>query len=298
MLRPRLRIPRANRLWRPTLSSRSLHLVPNLPGVNVEEGIPGLLSDGGFDFAWTQYQQLVVERLNALTAGTDLAEQDALSILKATAREPSQAPIFNYASMAHNNHFFFKNLSTNATDPQSQDLPDEQRIPEGLKYQLSKQFSSIETLRREFLVTAMAMFGPGFVWLVKNAQSSELRILTTYLAGSPYTAAHWRRQGLDMNTQGITSDSQSRSFLARTQAAAGADVGSRFVPHNHTAPGGTDVVPLLCLNTWEHVWLRDYGIGAGGVGGKRQFVENWWKVINWNNVETAAAIQRPEFKTS
>ncbi|KAI0845141.1 manganese and iron superoxide dismutase [Daldinia vernicosa] len=297
MLRPRLRIPRASRLWRPAPSSRSIHHVPHLD-INPEDGVPGLLSPGGFDFAWTQYQQLVVERLNILTAGTDYEHEDALSILKSTAREPSQAPIFNYASMAHNNHFFFKNLSI-VPDPelQEQEVPDEERIPHQLKTELSKQFSSIETLRREFLVTAMAMFGPGFVWLVKNAQSTELRILTTYLAGSPYTAAHWRRQGLDMNTQSISENSLAKSWLERSQTAAGGDVGARFVPHNKTAPGGTDVIPLLCLNTWEHVWLRDYGIGARGVGGKRQFVENWWKVINWNNVESAANINRPKPKT-
>ncbi|KAI0117373.1 manganese and iron superoxide dismutase [Daldinia grandis] len=295
MLRPRLRIPRASRLWRPAPQSRSVHIVPRLD-IDPEEGVPGLLSAGGFDFAWSQYQQLVVERLNALTAGTEYEQQDALTILKSTAREPSQAPIFNYASMAHNNHFFFKNLRI-VPDPQEHELSDEEKIPHLLKYELSKQFSSIETLRREFLVTAMAMFGPGFVWLVKNAQSTELRILTTYLAGSPYTAAHWRRQGLDMNTQSISANSPAKSFLERTQTAVGADIGARFVPHNQTAPGGTDVIPLLCLNTWEHVWLRDYGIGARGLGGKRQFVENWWSTINWTNVESAANINRPEFKT-
>ncbi|KAI1660227.1 manganese and iron superoxide dismutase [Daldinia decipiens] len=293
MLRPRLRIPRVSRLWRPVPSFRSIHHVPSLD-INPEEGVPGLLSPGGFDFAWTQYQQLVVERLNILIAGSDYEQAEVLTILKSAAREPSQAPIFNYASMAHNNHFFFKNLSIN---PGSVDLPDEEKIPHLLKHELSRQFSSIETLRLEFLVTAMAMFGPGFVWLVKNAQSTELRILTTYLAGSPYTAAHWRRQGLDMNTQSISANSPTKSFLERSQAAVGGDNGGRFVPQSLAAPGGTDVIPLLCLNTWEHAWLRDYGIGAGGVGGKRQFVENWWKVINWTNVESAANIKRPELKT-
>lgn len=42
------------------------------------------------------------------------------------------------------------------------------------------------------------------------------------------------------------------------------------------APGGVDVIPLLCLNTWEHVWLSDYGIR-----GKMGYVEAWWNRINW-----------------
>lgn len=32
-------------------------------------GIPGLFSDAGFDIAWTQYQHLMIEKLNVLTSG-------------------------------------------------------------------------------------------------------------------------------------------------------------------------------------------------------------------------------------
>lgn len=34
-----------------------------------ENGIPGLLSREGFDFAWTQYQTFIVDKLNLLTQG-------------------------------------------------------------------------------------------------------------------------------------------------------------------------------------------------------------------------------------
>ncbi|KAI1774024.1 manganese and iron superoxide dismutase [Hypoxylon cercidicola] len=300
MLRPRLRIPRPSRLWRPAIS-RSIHHVPTLDHFNPNEGVPGLLSSGGFDIAWTQYMEFVIERLNALTADTEFDSLDPLPILKATAREPHHAPIFNYASMAHNNALFFGNLANLNTETQQENGSTEEdegegRIPPLLKNELEREFSSIETLRREFLATAMGMFGPGFVWLVKNAQTVELRILTTYLAGTPYTAGHWRRQGVDMNTQGRGSRDTVQGWLQRTQTGAGADTGSRFVPQNQTAPGGTDVIPLLCLNTWEHVWLRDYGIGVGGGGGKRQYVQNWWRCIDWNKVENLAKIQKVPFK--
>ncbi|KAI5861770.1 manganese and iron superoxide dismutase [Durotheca rogersii] len=299
MLRPRLRIPRPGRLWRPAPASRSLHQVPVLGHIDAKLGVPGLLSPGGFDMAWTQYMQFVLERLNALIAGTELASQETLTIIKSTAREPSKAAIFNYASMAHNNAMFFENIvGLQVTEAgEIRDVPDEQRIPHRLLRELTMQFSSIETLRQEFLVTALAMFGPGFVWLVKNGQSSDLRILVTYLAGTPYTAAHWRRQGVDMNTQGTNSPDTVTAWLERTKTGAGADNGAKFVTSSEVAPGGTDVIPLLCLNTWEHVWLRDYGIGAGDRGGKRQYVENWWRCINWENVESLANLGRPTFRT-
>jgi superoxide dismutase, Fe-Mn family len=184
--------------------------------------------------------------------------------------------------MAHNNHFFFRHLN---------DKEEPVEMPSELRKQLEKNFSSIETLRREMILTASAMFGPGFVWLVKNNQSAQYRILTTYLAGSPYSEAHWRRQGVDMSTAAGPTSSEDRGLtqehIARSQLGAGADNGNKW---GAVAPGGIDVIPLLCVNTWEHVWLRDYGFGAGGVGGKRMYLENWWNSINWNVVAHSAQI--------
>ncbi|KAI1312404.1 Manganese/iron superoxide dismutase [Xylaria venustula] len=298
MLRPRLRIPQVAGalLRRPTaLFTRSQHDFPVLDHFHEDDGVPGLLSPAGYETAWTKYMQHVTGKLNNMIAGTEFEHQSTLTILKSTARDPSQAAVFNYASMAHNNHLFFSQLanlqrlyerraqtqSTGADDGQPIQIEveaSEDRIPAKLKKELEFNFSSIETLRREFLATAMGMFGPGFVWLVKNVQTQDLRILTTYLAGSPYTAAHWRRQGVDWNTMSGDRSTVS-AYLDRTQTGAGNSGGQ----YTRQAPGGTDVVPLLCLNTWEHVWLTDYGIA-----GKGDYVEQWWETIDWEKVESLA----------
>ncbi|KAI1640469.1 Manganese/iron superoxide dismutase [Biscogniauxia mediterranea] len=295
MFRPRLRIPRVGSLLRrpATPFRRGIHYVPPLEHIDPEQGVPGLLTPDGFDFAWTQYMNLMIQKLNTMVAGTDYEQQDTLTIIKSSAREPSQAAVFNYASMAHNNHLFFQGLKgaitfeEQAAQGVNADEPYEEKIPMKLRKLLESNFSSIETLRREFTATAMGMFGPGFVWLVKNAQTSNYRILATYLAGTPYTAGHWRRQPVDMNSHGASGPTIS-DWLDRTATGAGADNGSMF---QSEAPGGTDVVPLLCLNTWEHVWLRDYGIHVSGIEGKKIFVESWWECINWDRVERLANIQ-------
>ncbi|KAI0013376.1 manganese and iron superoxide dismutase [Xylariaceae sp. FL0662B] len=303
MVRPRLRIPRVSLPRRPTLSQRSLHTVPDLKQFTPEEGVPGLLRPRGFDIAWTQYMNFTVEKLNVLIVGTDFEHQDTLAILKATAREPLYAAVFNYASMAHNNALFFDSLvnlralGENKDKAKTEPEDEEDRIPPRLKQELVKNFSSIETLRREILLTAIGMFGPGFVWLVKNAKTTEMRILTTYLAGTPYTTGHWRRQGVDMNTQGMGSPETVRGFLERGQVGAGADTGTKFMSQNQAGPGGVDVIPLLCLNTWEHVWLPDYGVGTIDTGGKRLYVERWWHCIDWDKVEGRANLQRKSFET-
>ena len=68
MLR-RLRIPRVPLVARPAVGGRrSLHSLPALPH-DFKEGVPGLLSADGHEMAWTQYQSLMLEKLNSLVAG-------------------------------------------------------------------------------------------------------------------------------------------------------------------------------------------------------------------------------------
>ncbi|KAI0164696.1 Manganese/iron superoxide dismutase [Xylariaceae sp. FL1272] len=296
MLRTRLRIPRAGRLFRPALAARSIHNMPKSDFDQLQE-VPMFLSPAAYNMAWTEYMNLMIKELNARTSGTEFYDKDTLQIVQSVARDPSQAALFNHASMAWNNSFFFRQLR-NPSIPATQPAPgqehseatptdgqapmsqmpgefeqNEDRMNKELRSAIDTHFSSVETLRRELYFTAMSMFGPGFVWLVKKPNSTEMSVLVTYLAGSPFTAAHWRRQGLDMNTSSADSGSASDYF---DRAQAGAD---GFNSGKFTAPGGMDVVPLLCLNTWEHVWMRDYG-----VAGKSNYVLNWWEVIDWDKV--------------
>lgn len=176
--------------------------------------------------------------------------------------------------MAHNNHLFFQKLT-----------PDPKPMPSALKADLEKSFGSIETLQREFVVTASSMFGPGFVWLVKTAQG-KYSLLCTYMAGSPYPGAHYRRQPVDMNTEDKTVSEAIRRI--------GREAPTNTVGvHGHLskkpiAPGGIDVQAVLCINMWEHVYLADYGVGAGGAGGKKAFAESWWHAVDWDKVAVDA----------
>ena len=51
------------------------------------------------------------------------------------------------------------------------------------------------------------------------------------------------------------------------------------------APGGAELDVLLGVSTWEHAWLRDWG-----VGGKRGFLEAWWERIDWGVVDELAGL--------
>ncbi|KAI8935657.1 hypothetical protein NX059_007181 [Plenodomus lindquistii] len=258
----------SRRLPIPALA-RNTYTVPALDNhADLEKnGIPGLLSANGFKTAYTDYHQHVIDELNESTVGTPYENQDAKSLVIDFARDPTKAYAFNVASMAWNNHFFFRGINTN---------PDVQSRPsEDLEAQINKDFSSRDTLRETFLTTAEAMFGPGFVWLVQTNDTSigSLRIVPTYLAGSPLSGAHYRRQSHDLNTHNAESYQDLNKVGSFGKAA-------QLQPQGPKKPlGGIEVVPLMCVNTWEHVWLHDYG-----VKGKRMYLENWWERINWDMV--------------
>jgi len=269
---------------RPQSQVRRAHHVPQLShhAFFVRNGIPDVLSPEGFELAWTQYQATLVEKLNLLTAGTPDENSLPGTLLVKYAQQASMASLFNYASMAHNNHFFFNCLS-----------PSPVAMPDGLVKNITESCSSVESLRAEFIATANAMFGPGFVWLVKSTQDARLKILSTYIAGSPYPAAHFRRQPVDMATQttGVAGGENADAIGKLRQMNPVGSMG-QYSNQKVLAPGGIDIQPILCVNTWEHVWLRDWG-----VGGKAGFLEAWWDKINWEEVAENYKQAGPEFSS-
>lgn len=61
--------------------TRALHRIPQLQhdAYYKENGVPEFMSPEAFDFSWTQYQTLLVDKLNLLTQGqTRLARPNCL----------------------------------------------------------------------------------------------------------------------------------------------------------------------------------------------------------------------------
>ncbi|KAF2198152.1 manganese and iron superoxide dismutase [Delitschia confertaspora ATCC 74209] len=244
-----------------------IHRVPKLNEHEslVQNGVPGLLSAQGYKTAWSDYMEYLTYEMNVAVSGKEYQHQTPEKLLIECARDPQRAYLFNLASMAWNNHFFFKGISgVNAKPKPSQPSSD-------LLQLINHDFSSMDTLREDFLATAEAMFGPGFVWLVQV--NNHIRILPTYNAGSPLAGAHYRRQSVDMNTQNTSPVNSAGSFGDSSEVQKG----------KPKAPfGGVDVTPLLCVNTWEHVWTTDYVPQYGFLHGKRAYLEKWWDKINWD----------------
>lgn len=157
---------------------------------------------------------------------------------------------------------------------------------------IEESCSSVNSLKEEFLGIAEVMFGPGFVWLCKDSDTGRLKILNTYNAGTPYPAAHFRRQGIDVNTERPEDLPTSASLNPLNKVPNGDGNPHIIAPwranqrysstpkqSGFLAPGGADVKPILCVNTWQTVWLPDYGLRN-----KRLYLEKWWDRIDWATV--------------
>jgi len=248
------------------------------------------MDNKGYDIAWTQYQTLLIRKLNELTAGEPIENMRPKDLAIMFARDPMNASVFNYASAAHNNHKFFETLSPSPSPLERQPA---------LMRSLEKTFGSIETLRATMLDTAAAMFGPGYVWLVwarnadrNNSRMGRWRILTTYLAGTPYAEAGYRAQGIDMANNNTTS---YQEYLRSQQVANTAGAFGNFSASGREEaklpPGGTSVMPVLCVSTWEHTYMYNYG-----VIGKQAYLNDWWNVIDWGVVEASAPTEAKEMR--
>jgi hypothetical protein len=104
MLRPSL-VPRIGASCR--IFRRSLHHVPRLSHDFVSDGVPGLLGPAGFDISWTQYQSLMVDRLNRLTAGTSYRAYP-LVLSKQLKEELRQLLVSKSFGCRHSNYPFAK----------------------------------------------------------------------------------------------------------------------------------------------------------------------------------------------
>ena len=224
---------------------------------------------------------MIIQKLNELVAGEPIENTSPKDLIIQFARDPMNASLFNHASMAHNNHFFYEALSTAPVSLNNQNY-------NALRESLEKTFGSIETLRITMLDTAAAMFGPGFVWLVWMRDRStalgrggDWRILSTYLAGTPYPEAGYRQQGVDMNNNNAASYASYHDALPIANSAGSFGSHSKMGQEEAMIPPGgpTKIMPVLCVNTWEHVYIYDYG-----VQGKRSYLTSWWDAVDWNLV--------------
>ncbi|KAH7916716.1 hypothetical protein BJ138DRAFT_1139000 [Hygrophoropsis aurantiaca] len=170
--------------WKSTKQSRGqwgmrrhLHSRKDLP-YNVEEGLGNFMSPKTLKIVAEDYQQGLLDRLNAEVAGTAEESRSVAQTVIDTAMDPTKTLAFNYASLALNNSFFLGSLKS--PSPSSSD-DDVDRSELGAK--LRSQMGGVEHFKSTFSSSVTGLAGTGYVWLVTD-RTGNLAVVPTFAAGT------------------------------------------------------------------------------------------------------------------
>jgi len=134
------------------------------------------ISQKTLEFHYGKHHQAYVDNLNKLTSGSDLEKLSLEELIVKVKNNPEQLAIFNNAAQVFNHDFFWQSLTIS---------PEEQKISATILDLINKSFASLENFFAEFKASALAQFGSGWVWLVKEGEG--LKILKTANANNPLT---------------------------------------------------------------------------------------------------------------
>jgi superoxide dismutase, Fe-Mn family len=149
-----------------------------LPPLPFDQGaLAPVISANTLSFHYGKHHKTYVDTLNKLIAGTEFADMPLENIIRASARQPDHATIFNNAAQAWNHTFYWNSLK-----PKGGGEP-----PSELKSLMQTSFGSVDQCKKELSKAAVAQFGSGWAWLIQDGE--KLRVVKTPDAKTPLTDA-------------------------------------------------------------------------------------------------------------
>jgi len=143
--------------------------LPELPYAH--NALEPIISERTISFHYGKHHQTYVNNLNGLVVGTEFENSDLETIVK-----KSEGPIFNNAAQIWNHTFYFLSLT-----PNKGSIPGDKILKA-----INEGWDSFENFKVEFNKAAVAVFGSGWAWLVKDAEG-KLSIVKESNAGNPIT---------------------------------------------------------------------------------------------------------------
>ena len=138
-----------------------------------------IISARTLSFHYGKHHAGYLRKLNKAAAGTPLAKQSLVDIIKATGGKDDQQGVFNNASQAWNHAFYWKSMQpAGGGDPTGT-----------LLSKINADFGSVTKLKKELFQAAATQFGSGWAWLVVSTDG-KLKVLKTGNAGNPLTAGN------------------------------------------------------------------------------------------------------------
>jgi superoxide dismutase, Fe-Mn family len=125
------------------------------------------------EFHHDKHHRAYVDTLNKLVANTPFAGKSLEEIIRLTAKDSSQATIFNNAAQAWNHEFFWHSMK-----------PKGGGKPAGaLAQQIERDLGGVTKFEEDFVKAGVSQFGSGWVWLALDR--GKLKIVKTADAVDP-----------------------------------------------------------------------------------------------------------------
>lgn len=133
-----------------------------------EDALAPYISGKTIQYHYGKHLAAYIDNTNKLKAGTEFDDQPIHEIVK-----KSSGGLFNNSAQVFNHYFYFEALHAPSKE-----------TPEGkIKALLDQNFGSFEDFKAKFTQTGIALFGSGWVWLVK--ENEKLEIISTQNAENP-----------------------------------------------------------------------------------------------------------------
>lgn len=144
------------------------HELPPLP-YNLEALAP-TISKETLEYHYGKHHKAYVDKLNELIPNTAFETLSLENIIK----EAPKGPIFNNAAQVWNHTFYWHCMTPERA---------KNKLKSTLEENICKSFGSFSKFKENFTKAAIAQFGSGWAWLIKDAQG--LKIETTSNALTP-----------------------------------------------------------------------------------------------------------------
>ena len=138
-----------------------------------ENALEPVVSAKTVSFHYGKHHKAYADKLNELVADTAYEQMSLEEIVKKSAGNDKDKPVFNNAAQLWNHDFYWQSMAPKGSEPSG-------KIADALK----SSFGGVKEFKEAFAKAAVAQFGSGWAWLVKG-KDGKLEITTTSNSDTP-----------------------------------------------------------------------------------------------------------------
>ncbi|MBP5698186.1 MAG: ankyrin repeat domain-containing protein, partial [Alphaproteobacteria bacterium] len=146
----------------------------NLPFA--ENALSPTISEQTVKFHYDKHHRAYVDKVNELIVGSVFQDMPVEDIILHTVDRPAHVVLYNNAGQVYNHNVYWNSIGF------------WDKLDDATKAEIMATFKGKDLLMEKLVDEAMKVFGSGWVWLVRDAQSNY-RVISTKNGDTPLTVA-------------------------------------------------------------------------------------------------------------